>query len=55
MEYTRKQIRKALEAWSRDSWDDLQNENEFPEVSDYTKEEDYVKDCVDSMFMYLDK
>ncbi len=55
MTYTRKEIRKALEEWVRESWDDSQNENEFPSIEDYSDEESYVKDCVYSLFIYLDK
>ena len=55
MTYTRKEIRKALEEWVSESWDDLNNENEYPGIEDYKDEESYKKDCVDSLFSYLDK
>jgi hypothetical protein len=54
MEYTRKQIRKAVEAWARDAWDDTENEDEYDDINDYDNEEEYVKDCVNSMFYHLD-
>jgi hypothetical protein len=55
MTYTRKEIRKALEEWVRECWDDSKNENEYPSMEDYPDEESYAKDCVDCLFSYLDK
>ena len=55
MEYTRKEIRKGLEAWARDAYDDEMNEQENLNISDYETEDDYVKACVECLFSYLDK
>ena len=48
-------MRKALEEWVRESWEDSENKNEFHTMEDYSDEESYLKDCVDSLFSYLDK
>jgi hypothetical protein len=54
MEYTRKQVRKAMEAWARDAYDDSNNENEYPSVESYSSEDEYVSDCVVSLMYYLE-